>query len=144
MSAAYNLKAINLVDVLTQYKDICASIEFHEILLQDAEIEYKRNRKVLIGGPKAKPSHSPIEKQYEGTKETISRYEEIEKVLEKKRALKKRAEEALRKFEGIEYQVAYKKYVEGKSLKETALELGYAHGYVKNISKRITESLGEL
>ena len=63
MSAAYNLKAINLVEVLTQYKDICASIEYHEILLQDAEIEYKRNRKVLIGGPKAKPSHSPIEKQ---------------------------------------------------------------------------------
>ena len=141
MSAAYNLKAINLVEVLTQYKDICASIEYHEILLQDAEIEYKRNRKVLIGGPKAKPSHSPIEKQYEGTKETISRYEEIEQVLEKKRELKKRAEEALRKFEGIEYQVAYKRFVENKTLEEIADELHYSLSGIKKISMRINRVL---
>ena len=144
MSAAYNLKAINLVEVLTQYKDICATIEYYEIILDDIEREYQRTRKVLIGGPKAKPTHLPIDRQIEVINDTLNRHEEIEIILEKKRALKKRAEEALRKFEGIEYQVAYKKYVEGKSLKETALELGYAHGYVKNISKRITESLGEL
>ena len=141
MSAAYNLKAINLVDVLTQYKDICASIEFHEILLQDAEIEYKRNRKVLIGGPKAKPSHSPIEKQYEGTKETISRYEEIERILEVKRELKKQAEEALNKFEGIEYQVAYKRFVEKKTLAEIADEGNYSLAWIKKVSQRINSIL---
>ena len=141
MSAAYNLKKENLIDVLTQYKDICASIEFYEILLQDAEIEYKRSRKVLIGGPTAKPSHSPIERQYEGTKDTISRYEEIEKVLEKKKKLKKDAEEALRKFEGIEYQVAYKRFVEKKTLAEIADEGNYSLVWIKKVSQRINSIL---
>ena len=141
MSAAYNLKAINLVDVLTQYKDICASIEFYEILLQDAEIEYKRNRKVLIGGPKARPTHLPIDRQYEGINDTISKHEEIEKVLEAKKELKKRAEEALRKFEGIEYQVAYKRFVENRTLEEIADELHYSLSGVKKISMRINRVL---
>ncbi|MGM9923872.1 MAG: hypothetical protein ACI35R_06445 [Bacillus sp. (in: firmicutes)] len=144
MTAAHDLKTIGLIDVLTSYKSICQEIEFYEILLLDAEIEYKRNRKVLIGGPKAKPTHLPMDRQLEGINQTLNKHNEIEHILNKKRELKKRAEQALEKFEGIEYKVAYKKYVEGKSLKETAFELGYAYGYVKNISKRITESLGEL
>ena len=144
MTAAHDLKTIGLIDVLTSYKSICQEIEFYEILLLDAEIEYKRNRKVLIGGPKAKPTHLPMDRQLEGINQTLNKHNEIEHILNKKRELKKRTEQALEKFEGIEYKVAYKKYVEGKSLKETAFELGYAYGYVKNISKRITESLDNM
>ena len=144
MTAAHDLKTIELVEVLTQYKNICASIEFYEVLLHEAEIEYKRNRNVLIGGPGTKPIHLPIEKQLEGINGTISKHEEIEQTLKTKRALKKQAEEALSKFEGIEYKVAYKRFVEGKSGKEIALELGYAYGYIKNISKKITESLDKM
>ena len=141
MTAAHDLKTIGLIDVLTSYKSICQEIEFYEILLQDAEIEYKRNRKVLIGGPKAKPSHSPIEKQYEGTKDTISRYKEIEEVLKAKKELKRRADEVLNKFEGIEYQVAYKRFVEKKTLAEIADEGNYSLAWIKKVSQRINSIL---
>ena len=144
MTAAHDLKTIGLIDVLTRYKNICQEIEYFEVLLMDAEFEYKRNRQVLIGGPTAKSIHLPIDRQVDGIYNTLTKHSEIEDILKKKREVKKRAEEALSKFEGIEYKVAYKRFVEGKSGKEIALELGYAYGYIKNISKKITESLDKM
>ena len=141
MSAAYNLKAINLVEVLTQYKDICATIEYYEIILDDIEREYQRTRKVLIGGPKAKPTHLPIDRQIEGINDTLNRHEEIEQALERMKALKKKAEEALSKFEGIEYQVAYKRFVEKKTLAEIADEGNYSLVWIKKVSQRINSIL---
>ena len=141
MSAAHDLKTIGLIDVLTSYKSICQQVYYYEVLLMEIEKEYKRNRKTLIGGPTTKPSHLPIDRQIEGINGTLEKHTDYEEKLKRARQLKKQAEIALSKFEGIEYQVAYKKYVEGKTLKETAVELGYAHGYIKNISKRISEML---
>ena len=141
MAAAHDLKTIGLIDVLTSYKSICQEIEYFEILLMDAEYEYKRNRHTLIGGPTAKSIHLPIDRQVDGLYNTLTKHTEIEDILKKKHELKKRAEKALEKFEGIEYKVAYKRYVEGKTLEEIADELHYSLSGIKKISMRINRVL---
>lgn len=141
MTAAHDLKTIGLIDVLTSYKSICQEIEYFEVLLMDAEFEYKRNRKILIGGPNTKPIHLPIDRQIEGINNTLTKHSEIEDILKKKREVKKRAEEALGKFEGIEYKVAYKRFVEERTLEEIADELHYSLSGVKKISMRINRVL---
>ena len=141
MSAAQDLKTIGLIDVLSHYKYICQEIEYFETLLQESELEYKWNRKRLIGGPLTKPSHLSIDRQMEEVENTIHKYSDIELILQTKRTLKKRAEEALRKFEGIEYQVAYKRFVEQKTLQEIASEENYSIDGIKKISRRINKAL---
>lgn len=141
MSAAHDLKTIGLIDVLTSYKSICQEIEYFEVLLMEEEREYKRNRKTLIGGPTTKPSHLPIDRQIKGINDTISKHTAIEEILKRKRQLKKQAEIALSKFEGIEYQVAYKRFVEQKTLSQIADEENYSIDGIKKISRKINRAL---
>lgn len=56
---------------------------------------------------------------------------------------KQKLERILNDFEGLEYEVAYKKYVEGKTLLEIAYELGYSEGTIKNVSSKIKKELEE-
>ncbi|MEK4565203.1 sigma factor-like helix-turn-helix DNA-binding protein [Alkalihalobacillus sp. FSL R5-0424] len=45
--------------------------------------------------------------------------------------------EKLRELDGIEYQVGYKRYVEGKTLQQIADELERSHEHIRKISSRI-------
>jgi len=55
------------------------------------------------------------------------------------------AKKLISTFKGLENQILYKKYVEGKTLLETANELGYTSGHIYNkhaeIMKRIDYAL---
>lgn len=141
MIANYDLKTTSLIDVLNSYKSICHEITFYEVLLKDAEDEYKRSRITFIGHPDRKPSHVSIERQWENINDIFVRYDEIEKILERKRELKKIAEDVLEGFEGIEHQVAVKRYIEGKTLQQIADELHYSLSGIKKISMRINKVL---
>ncbi|UFH65574.1 DNA-binding response regulator [Clostridium cadaveris] len=45
--------------------------------------------------------------------------------------------ERVKGLKGLEYKVGIKYYLEGKSLKEIADELGYSYDYIKEINSRI-------
>ena len=134
------MTATNLVDVLLSYKELCQEIEYFELLLSETEREWSHNRKVLIGTP-GKGSALPIDRMAENMDLIRDRHDKYEGLLEIKRRLKDRAEDIISSFDGIEYKVAYKRFVEKKKLEEIAEELHYSVDGIKKISSRITKAL---
>ena len=64
-------------------------------------------------------------------------------ILEDKEQTLKETIERLKKLEGLEYKIEYKKNIEGKSLKEIAEELNYNYCYVRRVySKTKTSNKG--
>ncbi|WZX99683.1 hypothetical protein NSQ26_13860 [Bacillus sp. FSL W7-1360] len=65
------------------------------------------------------------------------RLSEMHKGLEELEYQKKEIEYKLSQLDGLEYQVAYKRYVEGKPLKDVARETGYSLDRIKQVSAKI-------
>lgn len=64
----------------------------------------------------------------------------LQSILDDKRETQRQLLEKLGQLEGLEYKIAYKRFVEGKSLNEIAEELGYSHDYMKEISSKKIKS----
>jgi hypothetical protein len=136
---------VSLVEMLNMYDDLCKEIEYFEALLKETEKEWRVNRKLMFINPT--PSHNgglvpvPMDRVAENMDKVLERYKKIERLLKAKKKLKKTAEEILGSFEGIDYQVAYKRFVEKKKLELIAIELDYSIDGIKKISSRITKAL---
>jgi DNA-directed RNA polymerase specialized sigma subunit len=50
---------------------------------------------------------------------------------------KKRMDEAISRFQGLEYKIAYRRYVLGKQLNEIADELGYTYEHIRRIHAKL-------
>lgn len=51
------------------------------------------------------------------------------------------AKQLISRFKGLDNQILYKKYVEGKTLAETAIELDYAPGHIYNKHAQIMKTI---
>jgi len=58
----------------------------------------------------------------------------VQSVLDDKRETQKEILNKLDKLEGLEYKIAYKRYIEGKTLYEIADELGYSYEHIRRVS----------
>lgn len=61
--------------------------------------------------------------------------------LDRKEKYRKHIEHKLQEFEAIEYQVAYKRYVEKKRLEDIAKDMGYSVDWIKKVSARVKKAL---
>ena len=122
------------------YKDICQEVEFLEAMLDEAEAEYNINNKLMLKNPENPGTEGyiplPLDRAAEFRDRVAERYNNIARLLELKK--RKTAEKHLNQLEGLEYEVAYKRFVEGKTLAEIAEELGYSERHMKRISSNIT------
>ncbi len=125
-----------LKDMLLIYQDICNEIEYYGILLKQTELEYKINQNMLVTHQSKK--NVPITSTVDNIDSVIERYKKLEELFNIKKRLKKSAEEQLSKFEGLEYQVAYMRFVEGKTLKEISIDTSYSEAHIKRISAKIS------
>ncbi len=50
--------------------------------------------------------------------------------------IKKETEDKINQLEGLDYQIARMKYMENKSYKVIASDLGKSYGYIRNISSK--------
>jgi hypothetical protein len=64
---------------------------------------------------------------------TIESLNGLNERLEQLERAKKRIDYLVNQFEGIEYKIMYKRYVERKTLNEIADELGYSHDRIRHI-----------
>lgn len=135
-----NLKVQGLVEILLSYKELCYEIEYFELLLEEAEREWKNDRRIMIG-ESGKTTIYTVDRIAENMDKITDRHNKYEKLISIKKRLKFQAEEIMRKFDGIEYRVAYKRFVEKKKLEEIAEELHYSIDGIKKISSRITKAL---
>ena len=124
------------------YKDICQEVEFLEAMLDEAEAEYNINNKLMLKNPENPGTEGyiplPLDRAAELRDRVAERYNNIARLLELKKRIKKTAEKHLNQLEGLEYEVAYKRFIEGKTLAEIAEELGYSERHMKRISSNIT------
>lgn len=135
----------DIKELLESYKNICLQIEYYETLLKDIEYEWKVNMNMMYKGVKSNGdgtyTKTPLDKAAMNLDVIKERHDKLEELVSKMKRMKKQAEKILGKMEGIEYKVAIKRYVENKTLKEIADELGYSEGYIKNVNMKISREL---
>ena len=66
--------------------------------------------------------------------------EKIDKLIQRLNESKNIIEDKLEKAEGIDYKIIYKRYVEGKTLKVVAKEIGYSYDWIKKKSAKIVKA----
>ncbi|MNO23024.1 hypothetical protein D3C76_128160 [compost metagenome] len=122
------------------YGDLCREIEILELRLDDLEQDLKRARKICFSGQLPSdplPVHVPLDKALEEYDIVVAKIIEATSQLEVKRLVKSKMENNLNKFEGLEYQVAYMRDIQGLPLYKIAEQLGYSYDWIRKVSSRI-------
>jgi hypothetical protein len=70
------------------------------------------------------------EKSIDALNKLNERLEQLEKA-------KKRIDQITSQFDGLEYKIAYSRYVEGKTLKESAEDLDKSYDYIREVMSRM-------
>jgi len=109
---------------LKDYKDLQVEVAYLENNLERTKRELKR----WVEGDLAKVK---LTADSHGAKveDIISR---IENELSHKKADLEGIKTLVNTFDGLEHKILIKKYIEGKTLEETAVDLNYSHNYIKH------------
>jgi len=113
------------------YHDLCREIEILEIRIKDLEAEYKLWYKKGCHGHMA-----PLDISLKRMEEICDQVEMYSRILEEKEMARDRIVEHMKRFEGLESKIAYMREVEGKSLLEISLELGYSYSWIRKLGAR--------
>jgi len=122
------------------YYDITKEIEILELRLMDLENELKVARKLCFSGQLPSdplPVHLPLDKALVQYDNVVQKIQETSSRLAEKQLIKRRIEDNIRDFKGVEHQVAYMRDIQGKSLGKISDELGYSYSFISKISCRI-------
>jgi hypothetical protein len=125
------------MEIMHNYSDLLTEIEVikEQIDLTERELNYwygidlQKQKGIPLsgwGGMK----YGTMTALHQGEKKMTS-LSKLQERLEQLEEIKQRIETLLNKFEGLEYQIAYKRIVEHKTHQEIADELGYSHQYIK-------------
>ena len=122
--------------IMKNYADLCRKIDIIgvqlEMLQNDLDYWFGKG-KVPFQSRGAKYG---IGVAAENTDRVLQRIHELEKQLEFYTELKNDMDTCLNRLTGLEYKIAYMRFVEGKTYKEIADELGYSYGYIRNLATR--------
>lgn len=136
----------SLSEILSMYRELCNEIEYFETILKETETEWKINRKLMFINPSPQSGgYIPVSMDIvaQNLDKIMDRHDKIERLLNAKKRLKKQAERIMNQFDGIDYKVAYARFVEGKKLELIAEELNYSVDGIKKISARISRLIKE-
>ncbi|MUG24754.1 hypothetical protein GNQ08_20510 [Paenibacillus macerans] len=128
------------MDFVKTYNDITKEIEILELRLIDLEGELKAARKLCFSGQLPSdplPVHVPLDKALEYYDAVVLNISETSNRLAAKKLIRQKIEANIRDFQGIEYQVAYMRDVEGLPLYKIADRLGYSYDWIRKVSSRI-------
>jgi len=134
-----------MTDWRTSYKDLCKEIEILELRASDLEFQLRIAKSVCFRGYVTDQySRVPLDKaltKYDDVKDELLA---VVAILEHKQQTKAKMEQKMSEFDGLEYQIAYKRDIEGKPLYLIAEELGYSYDWIRRKSagiKRKTQSV---
>lgn len=115
--------------LISTYQDLIREIEIYENRLEDLYREDYALRRI---------NYNKIELDvYVDRKHKLNNEVAIiQAILEDKRESQRLILEKLNKLEGLEYKIAYKKFIEGKQLNEIAEELGYSYQYTREVAAK--------
>lgn len=135
--------------VVDSYKNLLIEIEIVRKRIEGLEVDRELMVKSLFksapkdvssvnydGMPKGSMSHKTLDRTWEDIRRIDNMLFLENTFLENKLKIKNQIEESISKLEGIEYEIAYKREIEGKSLKEIAEELGRSYDHVRRVHSK--------
>jgi hypothetical protein len=135
----------SLVDVFQTYSNLCKEIDLLEIEKDNLENEWKVYHKLMFDNPRGGFNGGlvalPLENVAERLDKIRVKHDMVEELLNIKKRFKTQAEVILGQFDGLEYKVAYKRFVECKKLEDIADEMQYSLDWIKKVSSRISRHL---
>jgi DNA-directed RNA polymerase specialized sigma subunit len=122
-----------MLEVFHMYNDLCREIDILEIQIYELKQEQED---WWIGG---RWSHLiPLHKAAERWDNLNAKIIWAEEVIKNKIDRRNQFEQHLKSMNQLEYQVAYARYVEKKTLEEIADELHYSIDWIKRVSSKIS------
>lgn len=119
--------------LISTYQDLLREIEIYKSRLEDLEREsYAINR---LRETNKIDIEIYIVRKWKMDNETAI----LQAIIDDKRETKEKMLEELGQLEGLEYKIAYKRFVEGKPLNLIAAELNFSDSYVMKKSAAITK-----
>ncbi|SCL87973.1 hypothetical protein [Sporanaerobacter sp. PP17-6a] len=117
---------------ISTYQDLCREIEIYENRLEDLYREDYALRRLF---------YNKIDLDvYVDRKHKINNEAAIiQAVIDDKKETKRAILEKLNKLSGLEYKIAYKKFIENKTLNEIAEELYISDSWAMKLSARINK-----
>src|SRR5699024_9878235 len=113
--------------LISTYQDLLIEIESYEEMLESYEREQYAIYRLLRNPGIDYPRYLELQTAL-NNKVAI-----VQSILEDKKGTQKEVLKKLDKLEGLEYRIAYKRFIEGKTLNEIADELGYSYDYMKEV-----------
>lgn len=134
------------------YHDLCLEIEAYEYRCEQLEKETTQIFNLMNRGPKNKLTASysgmpsgnsddtTLDKLYIQMLRVEEQLNTMRGILTDKKQAKKDIENSMSGFLTLEYKVAYKRDIEGKSIGHISDELGFSYSYISKVSSRIGKS----
>ncbi|WP_313890764.1 hypothetical protein [Psychrobacillus sp.] len=128
------------MEIITNYVDLCRKIDIIETQLMqvDVDLKYWFGKGELPFTGKGSDDFGVI-----ASLENIQVYHDkkhrLQKMLEFYLDVKQETEDKINQLEGLNYQIARMKYLENKSYKDIAEELGKSYGYIRNVASLIVK-----
>lgn len=146
----YQPKLAKKKSTIKSYHDLLKDIEIYTLMIADLKNEH---RKLIRAMDVTKPGeikatdyskervqtstlHIALDQIVDRVNEINTLLISLEDILNNKLITKSIIEQKISEYERLEYKVAYRRDIEGKSLIEIADELGYTYQYIKEISKK--------
>lgn len=121
-----------MIEIFTSYNNLLLEIQWLE---DQIELCKEEREQWWIGGRLFK--RVPMDNAAERYDRLTEQIEKMEKLLDIKSRFKTKIHGYISKFEGVENQIAYKKYVEGKTLQTIADELCYSYDRIRHIHSKM-------
>ena len=122
------------MSITKSYHDLCKEIDILYTRIKDLENEFHMWQRKM-GGVGKKPI-APLDIALNRMKEICDLVETYVTILDEKEKTRKKIEQHMSEFEGVEYKVAYLRDVKGMTLPEVAVELGYSYDWIRKLSAR--------
>ncbi|MFJ7971302.1 hypothetical protein [Psychrobacillus sp. NPDC096389] len=125
------------MEIIKNYVDLCRKIDIIEtqLLQTDIDLKYWFGRGELPFTGTGADDFGVIA-SIGNIQDLHDKKHRLQKMLDFYLDIKKETEGSINKLEGLNYQIARMKYIENKSYKQIAGELGKSYGYIRNVASR--------
>jgi DNA-directed RNA polymerase specialized sigma24 family protein len=125
-----------MIETFILYNDLVLEIE---ILKEQMELAEKEREQWWVGGRLF--STVPMDNAAERFDALTAKLERMEHILKAKEGTKQKIDELMNQYEALPRQIAYLRYVKGRSLKDIASELDYSYDYVREIMSKMKKAI---
>lgn len=128
------------MEIIKNYVDLCRKIDIIEtqLLQLDIDLKYWFGRGELPFTGTGADDFGVIA-SIGNLQDLHDKKHRLQKMLEFYEDIKKETEDKINQLEGLNYQIARMKYMENKSYKVIAEELGKSYGYIRNVASTLAK-----